>query len=185
MAVGTIRIWNAAMLRPFFKGDGISVRPVICGEALFKFAMAVCFAACSKQIARGLGRDQYGSRKQDGAGQMVAQVSAALTLAPEDVVVCTDAKNAFGSILRSTLWRSALDACPKLAGVMQPLIGAGAARMWRSKKMGATNAWRCTVALARGPREYASLLPCSRKAMRATARICTQSEDHDAAVDVR
>ena len=136
MAPSTIRLWNAAMLRPFFKNDGLAVRPVICGEALFKFAMAACFAACNKQIARGLGRDQFGSRKQDGAGQMVAQVSAALTLAPEDVVVCTDVKNAFGSILRSALWKAALDACPKLAGVMQHLFGAGATKMWAEQADG-------------------------------------------------
>ena len=49
MSAASIRLWNAAMLRPFFKGDGVSIRLVICGEALFKFAMAVCFAACNKQ----------------------------------------------------------------------------------------------------------------------------------------
>ena len=49
MPAASSRLWNAAMLRPFFKGDGVSIRPVICGEALFKFAMAVCFAACNKQ----------------------------------------------------------------------------------------------------------------------------------------
>ena len=136
MAPCTARLWSAAMLRPFFKSDGNAIRPVICGEALFKYAMAACFRACSKQIAKGLGRDQYGSRKHDGAGQMVAQVSAALVLAPEDVVVCTDAKNAFGSILRSTQWGTALDACPRLAGIMQHLFGAGSTMMWAEQADG-------------------------------------------------
>ena len=71
---------------------------------------------------------------------MVAQVSAALTLAPVDAVVCTDAQNAFGSILRSSLWKLPLDACPRLAGVMQHLFGAGPTRMWAEKEAGG---YRC------------------------------------------
>ena len=63
-------------------------------------------------------------------------MSAALTLAPMDVVVCTDAKNAFGSILRSSLRKAALDACPKLAGVLQHLFGAGPTRMWAEQEDG-------------------------------------------------
>ena len=134
MQAVTARLWSAAMLRPFFKADGVSIRPVICGEALYKFAMAVCFSACSKAVSKALGPDQFGSRKQDGAGQMVSQVGAARTLAPLEAVVCTDAKNAFGSILRSSLWKAALDACPRLAGVMQHLFGAGPTRMWAEKE---------------------------------------------------
>ena len=136
MPAASTRLWNAAMLRPFFKSDGVAIRPATGGEALFKFAMAVCFAARSKQVSRALGPDQFGSRKQDGAGQMVAQVSAALTLAPMDAVVCTVAKNVVGSILRSTLWKAALDACPKLAGVLQHLFGAGPTRMWAEQESG-------------------------------------------------
>ena len=67
---------------------------------------------------------------------MVAQVSAALVLAPADAVVCTDARNAFGSVLRSLLWKAALDACPRLAGVLQHLFGAGPTRMWAEKDEG-------------------------------------------------
>ena len=104
-----LQLWTAAMLRPFYKSDGVAIRPVVCGEALFKFAMAASFSTCREAVDRAFGPDQFGARKQDGAGQMIAQVQAALMLSPDEVVVCIDATNAVGSVLRSTLWKAALD----------------------------------------------------------------------------
>ena len=56
---------------------------------------------------------------------MIAHVSATMVFALEKTAVCTDARNAGGSGLRSTMWKAALDACPKLAGVLQNLFGKG------------------------------------------------------------
>ena len=38
MPAASTRLWNAAMLRPFFKSDGVAIRPATGGEALFKLA---------------------------------------------------------------------------------------------------------------------------------------------------
>ena len=40
-------------------------------------------------------------------------------------VVCTDARSALGSAVRSSLWKSARGACPSLAGVEQTVFGVG------------------------------------------------------------
>ena len=68
MQSGVAQLWSAALARPFFESDGVSVRPVVCGEALFKSAMAVCFASCNKAVDRAVGPGQIGARKHDGAG---------------------------------------------------------------------------------------------------------------------
>ena len=112
MQAASVRLWTAAMLRPFFEADGVSIRPVICGEALFKFAMAVCFSACS-------------SGGQQGPWPGPVWLADAGRSRPDG---CTG--------LRSSRWRAALDACPRLAGVMQHLFGAGPTRMWAEKEAG-------------------------------------------------
>ena len=91
------------MVRPFCKADGIKTRPVVVGEALFPIAMATCFGARNAATDRAFGPCPFGARKHDGAGQMIAQVSAALMTAPEEAVVCLDARNALGAVLRSAL----------------------------------------------------------------------------------
>ena len=117
------QLWNAAW-RVLFMVDGNSVRPVAHGEAFFKFAMATCVAACHGAIDQAYGPSQCGARKHDGAGQMIAQVSAALVLAPDEAMVCTDATNAVASVLRSPIWLAAVDVRPRPAGVPQNLCGA-------------------------------------------------------------
>ena len=51
----TAQLSTAGLVRPFFKGDGVSVRPVERGEALFTFAMAACIGARNGAVYRAYG----------------------------------------------------------------------------------------------------------------------------------
>ena len=128
MAAWVSRLRAGALALPLVKSDGQTTRPVVCGEALFEFVRAVCFAPCNDAVDRSCGPSSLVARKPGGAGQMVVQVSTARELAP--IVVCTDARRTFGSALRSSVWKSALGACPSLAGVEQNLLGAGHTVVW-------------------------------------------------------
>jgi hypothetical protein len=41
----TAEIWTPSLVRPFYKTDGVSIRPVICSEALMKYAVAAAMTA--------------------------------------------------------------------------------------------------------------------------------------------
>ena len=60
-----------------------------------------------------------------------------MALALGGVVVCTDAKSAFDSVLRSALWKATLDVCPRPAGVLQNLFGVEHTVMWAEDVSGA------------------------------------------------
>ena len=75
-----------------------------------------------------------------------------MQIAPDHAVVSADAKAAFGSVYRSALWKAALDACPKLAGVLQTLFGVQYTALWAEKEVGGYEKLR----VAR--RKYALLL---------------------------
>ena len=55
----------------------LSIRPVLCGEALLKFAMGTCVRGSNAQIADSVSDRQYGAGRSGGAGQEVAEVRAA------------------------------------------------------------------------------------------------------------
>ena len=53
-------LWTGALARPFWKDDRqASVRPILCGEALYKFALAVCVTGSAPQVAEAVGPWQY------------------------------------------------------------------------------------------------------------------------------
>ena len=59
-----------------------------------------------------------------------------MQIKPDQAVVSIDAKNAFGLVYRSALWKAALDACPKLVGAFQTLVGVQCAAMWAETEGG-------------------------------------------------
>ena len=123
-------------MRPFCKADGVGVRPVICREALCKLAAGAIFRSCAREVGRPCDYTQYGSRRQDGAGQIIAQVQAGMAVAPEDIAVSTDARTAFGMVHRSCLWRSAIGWCPRMAGFLLVVFGNGPIQLWADEGEG-------------------------------------------------
>ena len=76
-------MWTHALARPFFKGNMVDVRPVLCGEALLKFAMGCCVQDNAAAIAMGVGEHQFGAGRAGGASLEVSQVRAAATKQPD------------------------------------------------------------------------------------------------------
>ena len=130
-------LWTSSIARPFWKDRRqLAVRPILCGEALLKFAMGVCVLGSEKQIRAAVGTRQHGV---GGSPEHVgSQVRAAAAHRPDRALLSLDLKNAFGSIR----WADALDGL--VASV--PRLALPVARQWaqRSTKVFvqvATNAW--------------------------------------------
>ena len=99
--------WSARSLRLIARGRG----PLSAARLCPQLALYTVFGACVVQV----GTAQFGARAQDGVCQMIAHISASMELEPSCVVVCTDARSALGSALRSAVWKAAIDGCPRLA----------------------------------------------------------------------
>ena len=107
-------LWSSAIARPFWKNSHqMAVRPILCGEALLKFAMGVCVLGAEKQIQKIAGRSQFGIG--NNPEQLVAQVRAAAALRPHRALLSLDFKNAFGSVR----WATPSNALPPLFPVLQ------------------------------------------------------------------
>ena len=118
-------LWTGALARPFWKSTlQETIRPVLCGEALLKFAMGTCVRGANAQVAEAVGDRQFGAGRSGGAGQEIAEVRAAAALFPDDVLIGLDIKNAYGAVH----WADALHAM--VAKV--PRLAVPLSMMWRS-----------------------------------------------------
>ena len=107
-------IWTPSIARPFWKTKSQqSVRPVLCGEALLKFAMGVCVLGSEKQIQAAVGPKQYGVN--GNPEQVINQVRAAAAHRPNRALLSLDFKNAFGSIRWADALVGLTAAVPRLA----------------------------------------------------------------------
>lgn len=48
-------LWTGALVRPFFKANGSDVRPILCAEALLKFAIGTTVRRLDHQLAAAMG----------------------------------------------------------------------------------------------------------------------------------
>ena len=134
-AQGTVQPWAAAswshqICRPFFKGDSVGVRPVMCGEALFKYAAACAIFAATRSIQAAVGDFQYGAVRSGGAALQLAEVHAETRAHPDDVIASLDVKNAFGSITWADALRVTTAVAPKLAPFLGAIWGPGHQTIW-------------------------------------------------------
>ena len=107
-------LWTPSIARPFWKTeDQQSVRPVVCGEALLKFAMGVCVLGSERQIQAAVGQNQHGVG--GSPEQVVSQVRAAAARRPDRALLSLDFKNAFGSIRWADALIGLVAAVPRLA----------------------------------------------------------------------
>ena len=91
-------LWSGALTRPFFKANGVSVRPVLCSEALVKFATGTVVAAADKELHRAMGLRQFGGGRAGGAALEVDQVRAAAGRYPNRGLSALDVQTAFGDV---------------------------------------------------------------------------------------
>jgi hypothetical protein len=121
-------LWTGALARPFWKDElQESMRPVLCSEALLKFAMGTCVRGANCQIVSAAVSRQYAAGRSSGAALEVAEVRAAASLFPQDALMGLDIKNAFGEVAWSDALLAAVDKAPRLAVPM--------AAMWRNFSM--------------------------------------------------
>ena len=90
--------WTHQLCRPFFKTDAVGIRPVMCGEALYKYAAACAVFSATRSILAALGQSQYGAGRSGGASLQLAEIIAETCADPDDAIASLDVKNAFGSI---------------------------------------------------------------------------------------
>ena len=89
-------IWSGALARPFWKTpEQRSVRPIMCTEALVKFAFGIVATAAKAHIDIAVGPHQYGAGRPAGAENEIAELRAATQSRPGasfvslDVTPCT------------------------------------------------------------------------------------------------
>ena len=114
-----VQLWTPALARPFGKNSRQeAVRPIVCGEALLKFAVGTVVHSVQPVIERGVGERQFGAGRACGASREVAEVRAAAAICPDDVHMTLDVNNAFGEVA----WHHASNATrrrvPQLAAIM-------------------------------------------------------------------
>ena len=84
--------WTHQLCRPFFKTDGIGIRPIMCGEALYKYASACSVYAATRSIALAVGEHQYGAGKTGGTVLELADIQAEVRAQPTDALISLDIK---------------------------------------------------------------------------------------------
>jgi len=82
-------------------------------------AMAVIVAGAHAQIEEGVGTNQFGAGRQNGAYDEVAQVRAAARAYPDRPLVSLDIKNAFGSVRWEHALKLVLTHVPRLAPALR------------------------------------------------------------------
>ena len=96
-------LWQHMLVRPFYKSDGASIRPIICSEALLKIAIAVAVDAVMPSLRNTISSDQYGLGHNAGPTGAVRHMAAELTRYPGDISAALDLTNAFGSVQWTTV----------------------------------------------------------------------------------
>ena len=138
-------LWTPAIARPFFKNaDCRAVRPVLCCEALLKFAMGVCVRGSGKQTAAGVGDFQFGAGREGGAHAEIAQVRAAARAFPGRAFISLDVKNAFGAVEWARALRAVLRRAPQLAAPLAACWQPGCVLVYTQLPQEAeVNGWHC------------------------------------------
>jgi len=126
------------LVRPFFKPNGVDVRPILCAEALLKFAVGSCIRTTDTQLAAAMGDRQFGAGRAGGVYQEVGEVRAAARLRPNDALASLDIKNAFGSVRWVDALRAVLKAVPKLAPLLAIQWHSMELKLWLQKADGQT-----------------------------------------------
>ena len=109
------RLWTAALVRPFFKSNGVDVRPVLCSEALVKLALGSAVDAAHDKVMEAMGACQYGGGRKGGAHLEVEQIRAASGKDPSKAFVSLDVANAFGAVQWADALEAVIDRAPGLA----------------------------------------------------------------------
>ena len=123
-------MWTGALVRPFFKANGVDVRPILCAEALLKFAVGTAVRRVDNQLATAMGDRQFGAGRRGGAALEIGELRAASKLNPEHAFVSLDIKNAFGSVEWKDALRTVTAAVPKLAPLLAIQWQACQIRLW-------------------------------------------------------
>ena len=118
-------MWSHQLCRPFFKSDAVGLRPVMCGEALFKFAAACTIFSATRSIQAAVGDFQYGASRSGGAALQLAEVHAEIAAHPDHALASLDVRNAFGSIEWADALRIVTASAPSLAPFLATIWGAG------------------------------------------------------------
>jgi hypothetical protein len=119
-------IWTPSLVRPFYKSDGVSIRPVICSEALMKYAVAAAMTAMLPRMGAAFGPHQYGAGRAGGAERELYEVRASMrcqdtaSTLPEDqwIIATLDLTNAFGNVQWAHTLEVALRRCPAVAPML-------------------------------------------------------------------
>ena len=114
------RLWSGALVRPFFKSNGVDVRPVLCSEALVKLALGSAVDTVHDKVPEAMGPRQYGGGRKGGAHLEVEQIRAASGKDPGKAFVSLDVANAFGAVQ----WTDALEAVFERAPSLAPALAA-------------------------------------------------------------
>ena len=130
-------IWTAALVRPFFKANGVDIRPILCAEALLKFAVGTAIRRADRQLAAAMGERQFGAGRPGGAAMEIGEIRAAAKLKPNDALVSLDIKNAFGSVQWKDALQAVTRAIPKLAPILAVQWAACRLRLWLQDATGA------------------------------------------------
>ena len=85
-------------MTPFFKANGNDVQPILCAEALLKFAVGAAVRRVDHQLANAMGDGQFGAGRRGGAALEIGELRAAAKLNPDYAMTSLDIKNAFGSV---------------------------------------------------------------------------------------
>ena len=145
-ASAQIAPWAAELLtpaiaRPFYKdAHRAKNRPVLCAEALYKFALGLVVRATASATAAVCGPRQY-ALQSGGAIREVLEVRAAARAWPDRPLIALDVKNAFGALG----WANTLEAAalvPALAATMGAAWASGRVRIWTAAPDGGwTSTW--------------------------------------------
>ena len=111
-------LWTGALVRPFFKANGVDVRPILCAEALLKFAVGTTIRRLDRPLAEAMGDRQFGAGRSGGAALEVGQVRAAARLKPGNAFTSLDVQNAFGSVQWKDALQTVIRTMPKLAPIL-------------------------------------------------------------------
>ena len=123
-------LWTGALVRPFFKSNGLDVRPILCAEAMLKYAVGASIRTVDRGIADAVGDRQFGAGRVGGVFKEVAEVRAATQLHPDRPLLSLDIENAFGSVEWADALTAVIERVPRLAPLLAIQWHALQIRLW-------------------------------------------------------